>query len=421
MTTEVKQIAGPDPKITTQEMIVASDLEDMVEKSKSIDEIRTFLSPESEQKFFNTTQIRATQAHVDEIIAINNAVYKGYYPYLEMLDPQYLSRALADTQAMHMYLVHSEKHNKNVGAGMVIYDAEHQSGYLRGLMMMPEYSAAVDLKKWLYKSLIEIYHNTNEEMRMYYTETRTAHNKAQYLMEMLGCKPCAMFFGKDTFTETKERETDVFDIAYSRKMLATRRNKFPIIHPKLENLFNYIAKRYHFSPALIVEPNVNYETFLAESMDEKLLDIYHTSKVEKHEEDYNVVKYRISTKNGSELKFMITTTVMNAEKSELKIAGLEDLFAILLKLEDVMHTDGIQYFEVFVPATNPDVQEIFFQQGFSVFGYVPAWTEEGKSSKYLTDCVVFGKYAGQFDVSKMKLTKESEKFLEVIRPLVKFI
>lgn len=421
MTTEVKQIVSPNPKITNQEIIIASDLEDMVEKSKSIDEIRTFFNPESEHKFFNTTQIRATQAHADEIIAINKAVYKGYYPYLEMLDPQYLSRALADTQTMHMYLIHSEKHSKNVGAGMVIYDAEHQSGYLRGLMMMPEFSAEVDLKKWLYKSLIEIYHNTHEEMRMYYTETRTAHNKAQYLMEMIGCKPCAMFFGKDTFTETRERETDIFDIAYSLKMLAIRRNKFPIIHPRLENLFNYIAKRYDFSPALIVEPKINYETFLCECMDEKLLNIYHNTLIEKTEEPFNIVKYTISTPNGSELKFMITTTVMNAEKSEFKIASLEDLFAILLKLEDVMHTDGIQYFEVFVPATNPDVQEIFFQQGFSVFGYVPAWVEECKTNNYLTDCIVFGKYASQFDVSKMKLTKESENFLEVIRPLVNFI
>jgi hypothetical protein len=304
---------------------------------------------------------------------------------------------------------------------MLVYDVEHRSGYLRGLMMMPEYSGAVDLKKWLYKSLIEIYHNTSEKMERYYTETRTAHNKAQYLMEMLGCKPCAMFFGKDTFTETRERETDVFDIAYSRKMLATRRNKFPIIHLKLEKVFNYIAKRYNLPPALIVEPNVNYETFLAESMDEKLLEIYHNAIITKTEEPYNVIKYTIRTSDGSELKFIITTTVMNAEKSEIKINSLEGLFVLLLKLEDIMHTDGIQYFEVFIPASNPDVQEIFFQQGFSVFGYVPAWNEEDRTNNYLTDCIVFGKYIGHFDINKMKLTKESEKFIEVIRPLVKFL
>ena len=113
------------------------------------------------------------------------------------------------------------------------------------------------------------------------------------------------------------------------------------------------------------------------------------------------------------MKFIVTKTIESAEKAEIIAKSQEELAGLLIKFEKVMKESKIEYFEYYLPATNPTFQQIFLEFNFSVYGYVPAWSKN--SGGTLDDCIVLGKYNNDIEFEKLHLTEPGKELLDTVR------
>ena len=107
---------------------------------------------------------------------------------------------------------------------MMIAYPEKQLGYMRGLMVLPEFRSKIDLKKCIVQHISSSILRFRKVISRWYTETRTKHNKAQYLVEMNGLSPHAIFPNKDIYTGDGKRESDMLEITYSKEAILKKRN-----------------------------------------------------------------------------------------------------------------------------------------------------------------------------------------------------
>jgi hypothetical protein len=244
----------------------------------------------------------------------------------------------------------------------------------------------------------------------WYTETRTAHSKAQFLMEYIGCRPCAILPNKDIFFGGDRRESNVIDVIYNDEALYGLRNQNAKLLPCFSELCSFITHMFNLPGVEFDEGDVEIDTeFLKEAY-----KVAETTKVEKKYREYNVIEYKIITNQGSWMTFYVTGTVNSAEKTEIEVSSAQELAGILFKLDDILQQDSIDYFEIYFPATDPDLQAIFLELGFNVFGYVPAWKRE--SDGKLTDCIVFGRSKQPIDPAHYALTKNSKQLDQLLEP-----
>jgi RimJ/RimL family protein N-acetyltransferase len=358
----------------------------------------------------------ASRSEADIIADLHKAVYRNNYPYHEMLDSSYLGDLFGDQHNGSCYL-YGCKEKPIAGCGMMLVDNKDRIGYMRGLMVLPEFQGKFDIKSSVLASVAYGYSRYKQNVDKWYTETRSAHSKAQYLMESVGLRPCGIFPNKDVFFGGTKRESDVLEVGFFEDTLFTLRNPEPKILPQLADLFEYTSERF------MLQSDIDYQesqisidnAFMSEAIAaSKLVSVF------KNDGEFNTVDYKFTTPNGSMMKFMVTKTVSAAEKAEIKMLdpmNYVDLTAILLKLKQVVVQDDLQYFEIYLPATDPTVQSIFLQLDFSVFGYVPAWKQNEEGS--LDDCIVFGIYRTPIDESEIKLTAFGKDFLSVLTPFLK--
>ena len=80
--------------------------------------------------------------------------------------------------------------------------------------------------------------------------------------------------------------------------------------------------------------------------------------VTKKEGEFNTDYYLLKSKNGSSMKFIVIKTVESAEKTEIIATSPEELAGLLIKFEEVMEMNKIEYFEYYLPAINSVFQKI---------------------------------------------------------------
>ncbi|MBD3350083.1 MAG: hypothetical protein GF364_01195 [Candidatus Lokiarchaeota archaeon] len=405
-------------RINTSNNITPLGVEEFLEATVNVISFRKLKNDRALKIYKNTIVNLTSSNEADDIVQLYQDVYQGNYPYTEMLDLDYLEEKLKHPDITSLYAYRSKKHhNRIVGCGAVICDKESRTGYLRGLMLHPNYRDEIDIKKSVLKTLISGYNRFYDHIDKYYTETRTAHSKAQYLMELIGCRPCAIFPNKDIFEGKNIRETDCLDVVYTDRALYKYRNSYPILLPCFEELYRYFAERYGFEDAIFAEPRIGKYDFFSGKFMDIITKIFCNISVNRKECRYNRIKYKIQTESGSKIEFTVTETVKSAEKTIVNVNCIEDLAALLIKVDDIMKEDDIEYFECYIPATNPEIQSVFLQSGFSVFGYVPAWISD--SGRQLNDCIIFGKYNTPLEMGRLRLTYEGNQLLNLLKPFLK--
>ncbi len=377
--------------------------------------IKNFLSiysgskKSSSFKYENTGVKWATPTDIHEIIKLHETVYEGNYPYHEMLDSNYLTNFTSDINNGVAGLYSSIEHNKVGGCGIMMVDSESRSGYMRGLMIDPKYLGVIDAKKGALETVRFGYEKYAEQVDRWYTETRTAHNKAQFLMECIGCRPCAIFPNKDIFFGGDERECDILDVSYFDETLYIKRNQKPELLWEFESLYNLIADRYLLPSCRFDEPYIKFDfDFMNEAQ-----NISENISVTKKGKEFNVDHYELKTEKGSSMTFITTKTIDCAEKTEIIAKSPEELAGLLIKFEEVMEENIIEYFEYYLPATNTVFQKIFMEFNFSVYGYVPAWSKNDNGS--LDDCIIVGKYKKDIEFEKINLTKHGKELLDIVK------
>lgn len=354
----------------------------------------------------------AKMSDTETVANLHRDVYRGHYPYHEMLDHEYLQENILNPEKGFVSLFGFHEREKEIigGCGILNTDKETRTGYLRGLMVLPEYQEAINLKDLVCTAVKYGFKNYSEIADKWYVETRTAHTKAQFMMELFGCRPCAIFPNKDIFTGETRRESDVLLTSYLNPTLYEMRNSEPILTPKLADLYEFIAKRHNLQDATFKQTNIFDEQY--SDVLKKAEKIRKKITITKEESKFNRINYELRTESGSSLKFMVTRTVECGEKAELDFKSYEDLIALLVKTDDLMKEEDIEYFELYFPAIDHVSQEIFLALNFSVFGYVPAWHQNAAGK--LDDCIVFGKYKQNLDPDELCLTNAGYELLQVV-------
>lgn len=366
-----------------------------------------------------TIVLKTTREQSAVIRSIYNEIYKGNYPYLEMLDDDYLNRYLEHSD--NLVCTYAAGSAENVGGcGTMTVDRERGIGYMRGLMMLPRFRELIDVKRCVSEHVGYGYRHYYKDINRWYTETRTAHGKAQYLMEMVGCQPCAILPNKDDFSGGKRRESDVLDVSYSSKALYELRDSEPLLLPELKPLYRLMRDRYGFSEAIYLKAEPFTEILREENEEiegapfHKML--FDNVLVESTLGKWNTKSVSIRGPNDSELKFMITDTVMSGEHAEIRYESYGDLGLLLSALKNVFITEELEYFECYVPADDVVTQRIFINQGFKVFGYLPAWKRD-KDTGLLQDCIIFGYHNTPLNEKRLDLTPASQQLYMTLKSL----
>lgn len=360
-----------------------------------------------------TLIIQTTGKDADFIKEIYDKTYSGNYPYTEMLDLDYLQDYLNGEKNLVCGYA-SNNSDQVAGCGTMTVDPNKKIGYMRGLMLLPDFRTQIDVKKCVNQQVrfgyLKYYKNANR----WYTETRTAHVKAQYLMEMVGCRPCAIFPNKDDFSGGRRRESDVLDVAYTHRALYKLRDESPKLLLEFKPLYELMKERYGFKDANYLKAN-NMHAPAANRFPNK--HIHKKIDVDCENGNWNTHSITISGSNESKLQFTLTDTVMSAENSHFIYETYEELDLLLSGLKSVFVNNQLEYFEVYIPTSDVNVQKMFLNQGFSVFGYVPAW-KESQSTGLLQDCIVFGYYNKPLDESKLNFTPASEELYQILNSLL---
>ncbi len=93
-----------------------------------------------------------------------------------------------------------------IGCFTQIIDEERATGYMRGLTILPEYQTQLNLRELLMQLMWHVYEKTQDRIFKWYTEARTAHNKSQYFISVVGAKTHAILLNKDYFYNVKESD-----------------------------------------------------------------------------------------------------------------------------------------------------------------------------------------------------------------------
>ncbi|MCP4762738.1 MAG: hypothetical protein GY870_13245 [archaeon] len=380
---------------------------------QNMDDLKEFgykynITPKSLPKYENTQIKYAKKEDAQIITNIHNKVYEGHYPYHEMLDKDYVEKQISNKKKKTFCIYNNIIRNTPAGCFITEKNTKLKSGYMRGLMVLPDHREEVNYLKGI-EFAKEICEKEKKTIEKWYSESRTAHSAAQHFFSLCGHRICAIFPNKDIFFGGTQRESDALTIGYSNKALYNLRNSKPELLPIFSDLFDYMRNIFSLSEPCLIDSSLNIDyKFLkgAEKIAEQIVVI-------KYEGEYNTNYYRLKTKFGSTMKFLVTKTVKSAEKTEIFAKNPLELAGLLLKLEEIINKDEIDYFECYFPANNVEFQEVFLNFGFSVFGYVPAWLKNMDDT--LDDCIVFGKYKMDLNSEELKLLPLGFELLEVLK------
>lgn len=176
-----------------------------------------------------------TREHAKKIVEIYTRVYRGTYPFKEMLDIPFVLATFSDPK--YWWGIFSLK-DTIVGCFTIVTDFHTNTAYMRGLNILPEYQGQVGVRKLSY-ALIYRYFQDHPTILRWYTEARTAHAIVQHLSYSIGGRGCALLINKDYFFNRKE--TDCLMVAYQKETL-THHRIAPIILPAYCYPFYQYAK-----------------------------------------------------------------------------------------------------------------------------------------------------------------------------------
>jgi len=282
-----------------------------------------------------------------------NLLTQTYYPYPEVFDPEWIDR----TGKKHVLQLVRDTFTKQViGAGTVLLDFHNQRGYVRGVMIDPTYQGKGLANYILVNAYRDVIAQYRDELKIFWTENRTAHAKSQKISELSGMNPVALLPNKDFFHQ--KRESDLLYILYSMNTLKTRRPE-PTLIPEVMPIFERVCKRLRLDdavPTVVPRTRSNGYEVKGSITDDKY--------------NYHYCSFRAC---GKELKFEVNPRTQVAEKTWFSPDIDATTLRTLLKVARAAMHPTLYYMECYVSAFKPDQQQVFVDEGFKPTGYIPGW------------------------------------------------
>ncbi|TXT61060.1 MAG: hypothetical protein BAJALOKI2v1_50028 [Promethearchaeota archaeon] len=322
----------------------------------------------------------ATPDDAQEIVDIYLDIYQGTYPYKEMEDIKEVRRMI-ESSGYRWLLFKIANSDKIAGCFTYQLDFEKKHGYMRGFNVKREFHGILDSIKAVIGSMIGVWTEYKNQIKLWYCENRTAHTKSQYLSNVCGIKPIAFLPKKDRFNG--RIESDIMHIAYEFDTLSDLRSlNIPRFIPEVESFFQYSNNRYNLGQYKIDDPQ---SALNLKNLGGIERDIH--VKIEEHKFGYKTIRFSLQHK-GSFFTFLYNPHVQNFEKTEYKVSNNEELFLFLWKWLELIESFHVRYAECLVSAYRPEDQKLFKKIGFSPRGYLPSW-HYNKRSNTFEDYVMF--------------------------------
>ncbi len=354
---------------------------------------------------FNIKEHARIEDYNDEAEDIAQLYYKTYnikpgntltqlsYPYPEALDPTWIDVTARDRDTIWK-VVTDTRNGCVIGSGTVQLSREHQRAYIRGVMIDPAYQKYGVGGYVLVNAFQKIIADYRDAIKLFWTESRTAHSGSQKIAEAAGMRPVGLLPNKDYFLE--KRESDLLLLLYAMNALKRRRPE-PQLIPEVLPIYNVIAQQFRLDPIMPVQvpqtPSNGYQVkgFISH-------DLY----------NYCYCTYQAY---GKELKFVINPRTQVAEKTwfspEIDPVTLKTLLRVAL---DSLRP-ALFYMECYLSAYQPQLQRVFADLGFQATGYIPGWdVVQG----HREDALIFSWVRELPPLAHMDLTPRAEKIARVV-------
>ena len=235
---------------------------------------------------------------------------------------------------------------------------------------------------------------------------RTNEIASQFSTSVIGLKPIGFLPNKDIFFN--QIESDILHVIYDEEVLNKYRRKKDLkIIRQILNCYAYSNKRYHLGTPIIKNPNIKLNPKKLNRIKEKIV-----KRREKDKLGNEAITLSIKNSN-SYFKFIYNPLSKNFEKTIYKINLLEELFAFIQELKELIQNMEINYFECFVSSYEPEHQKVFLDAGFKPRGYIPCW-KYNKDKNLFEDQIIFNYYKGKID-KNIKLIPETKDLLQALK------
>ena len=336
------------------------------------------------------------------IVDIYLDIYQGAYPYKEMEDVEEVKHMIEDSNYRWL-LFKTPEERKIAGCFTYVLDFDKKVGYMRGFNIKREYQGTLDAVKAVIGSMIGIWTEYRNKIKLWYCENRTAHTKSQYLSNVCGIKAIAFLPNKDIFNG--KPESDILHIVYEHDTLTDlRSSETPVIIPEVESLFEFSNERYELGESRI-------KTQFQPLDLRKFGSIKHRLQKNSKKDKFGYETITLSLDHSdSYFRFLYTPQANNFEKTEYKVTNKEELFIFLQEWLSYIEEYGVRYAECYVSAYEPDHQYLFRRVGFRPRGYIPSWNFSSQTLNF-EDAIVFNWCKAP--LAEPKLLKSGQKIFSL--------
>jgi hypothetical protein len=358
-----------------------------------LDEFAEVFTPEGFPKGSNHAQKQlqaeflppTTYEEAEFVKSVYEIIYEGTYPFPEMLDVDWIYQSFSDPNYIWgLYrIAHGyPEEGKPIGCFTYVLDFVKATGYMRGLRIIPEYQSKINLKELVMGSCRHVYEMTKDRIFKWYCESRTAHNKTQFFMTILGARTQGILLNKDYFYGVKE--SDALMVAYNKEALGSKRLPAQFVIPEVLPIYEHFQALYNLNPITSVEFHVPIHWNEVQKI-MMLLKIHR--EIDQH--NYETVTIYDSMDPRNDLTGLYTANVHNIEKIHYHAVSPDALLALIGYLSFYVKINQIEYVEWQVAASDLIAQRVLKDWGFQIFGYLPAW-EPKPTLDTFEDMVVFG-------------------------------
>ncbi len=355
-----------------------------------------------------------TMEHAKIIVSMYEEIYQGTYPYLEMLDPDYVRKSFDDPNnywGIFRIDEGSPEAGTDVGCFTIANDFKTRPAYFRGLNVLPQFHRKVGVRELATAMCVRFLNETMGKIDKWYIEARTAHNVVQHISRLAGCKTQALFLNKDYFLGRKE--SDCLQVAYWDSALENTRVIPEFILPEILP-FYYHAQQTNNLPRIKRLEIKQFELDLDLEYYE-IFRVLNNAKFSAIRDSHGYVSISIEDpKTGSYLKALHTESVKNIEKIKHQCSDSSILAGFYLLLQNYAIYHKIEYVEWQVPVSDAMLCKFLLGQKFKILGYIPAWIQSKEHIGMFNDAVVFAWIPGSFEIENIKLLPEGYQLLDLI-------
>ena len=328
---------------------------------------------------------KAKSEDAEDISIIFKDIYHNTYPYKKMEHAEGVREMINSDD--YLWFIFKLENNETVGCFGAQLEFAEKRGFLYGFVVKKKYHKIVDVVKAFIGCVSYIWKTYQDKILLWYGEMRTNESTSQFFTSTVGLKPIAFLPNKDIFNS--KIESDVLHVIYDERVFKEHRKKeAPHIIRQVLNWYAYSSKRYSLEDPQVENPTISLDEDKIKELSEIL-----TLKIQEVQYGNQIFKLSFTGLN-SLMEFVHNPYSKNFEKTNFKVSCLEELYSFLKKINEIIATLNINYFECFVSGYEPTYQKLFYDAGFRPRGYVPCW-HYNKSTEKFEDQVVFNYYRGE--------------------------